>query len=59
MVKDTCYNLMYKNGGLLNRITARDICGIRPQDIEWLWGVEEGIYATVEDVRELCKKPKR
>ncbi|MGA7245589.1 MAG: hypothetical protein WBX19_20575 [Terracidiphilus sp.] len=35
------YNLKYKTGALLNRITARDVCGIRPQDIEWIWIVEQ------------------
>jgi hypothetical protein len=30
------YNLKYKTGALLNRVTARDVCGIRPQDIEWI-----------------------
>jgi hypothetical protein len=34
------YNLKYKSGALLNRITARDICGMRPQEIEWIWIVE-------------------
>jgi hypothetical protein len=54
------YNLEYKNGGLLNRITARDISGIRPQDIEWIWIVEEKRNATLEEIRALCKRaPKR
>jgi hypothetical protein len=65
MVKDHYYqsmhyNLKYKNGGLLNRVTARDICGIRPQDIEWIWIVEEKRNATPEEIRELCKRaPKK
>jgi len=51
-------NLKYKSGALLNRITARDVCGIRPQDIEWIWIVEEKRNATQKEIRELCK-PKR
>jgi hypothetical protein len=46
----------YKTGALLNRVTARDICGIRPQDIEWIWIVEEKRNATPEEIRKLCKR---
>jgi hypothetical protein len=49
------YNLRYKTGALLNRLTALDVCGIRPQDIEWIWIVEQDRYATPEEIRELCK----
>ena len=48
------YNLKYKSGALLNRVTARDICGIRPQDIEWIWIVEEK-RTPPEEIRKLCK----
>jgi hypothetical protein len=63
MVEDLYYksghlNLKYKTGAVLNRITARDACGIRPQDIEWIWIVEEKRNATPEEIRELCR-PKR
>jgi hypothetical protein len=50
------YNLRYKSGALLNGITARDVCGIRPQDIEWIWIVEERRSATTEEIRKLCKR---
>ena len=40
------YNLKFKAGALLNRITAHDVCGIRPQDVEWIWIVEEKRNAT-------------
>ena len=54
------YNLKYKAGAVLNRITARDVCGTRPQDIEWIWIVEQNRKATPEEVKELCKpSPKR
>ena len=65
MVEDLYYkashfNLKYKSGALLNRITARDICGIRPADIEWIWIVEEKRNATPDEIRELCSRaPKR
>ena len=65
MVEDLYYkashfNLKYKSGALLNRITARDISGIRPQDIEWIWIVEQKRNATPQEIRELCKRaPKR
>ena len=52
------YNLKYKSGAFLNRITASDVCGIRPQDIEWIWIVEEKRNATPEEIRKLCKKGK-
>ena len=50
------YNLKYKTGALLNRITAHDVCGIRHQDIEWIWIVEEKRNATPEEIRELCRR---
>lgn len=53
------YNLKYKTGALLNRVTARELCGIRPQDIEWIWIVEEKRNATPEEIRELCKRTHR
>lgn len=61
MVKDLYYkaaahyNLKYKTGALLNRITAHEVCGIRPQDIEWVWIVDQNRYATSKEIRELCK----
>lgn len=65
MVKDAYYqaahyNLKYKTGALLNRVTSHDIAGIRPQDVEWTWIVEQNRYATAEEIRDLCKRaPKR
>jgi hypothetical protein len=46
MVKDAYYqaahyNLKYKSGALLNRITANDLRGIRPADVEFIWLVEQ------------------
>jgi hypothetical protein len=39
------YNLKCKTGALLNRVTASDICGILPQDVEWIW-IEEELLGT-------------
>lgn len=52
----TRYNLKYKTGALLNRVTARDLHGIRPADVESIWIVEEKRNATPEEIRELCKR---
>ena len=52
----THYNLKFKTGAVLNRITAHDICGIRPQEIEWIWIAEEKRNATPEEIRELSKR---
>jgi hypothetical protein len=49
---------LFNSVALLNRVTARDVCGIRPQDIEWIWIVEEKRNATPEEIKELCKKEK-
>jgi hypothetical protein len=54
--KSAHYNLKYKTGALLNRVTVHDLSGIRPQDIEWIWIVEQDRYATAEEIRELCKR---
>lgn len=53
--KSTHYNLKYRTGALLNRITAHDLSGIRPVDIEWIWIVDQDRYATEKEIRELCK----
>lgn len=50
------YNLKYKTGALLNRIPLHDVCGIRPQDIEWIWIVEEKRQATPNEIKEVCKR---
>lgn len=54
--KATHYNLKCKPGARLNRITAHDFRGIKPQDIEWIWTVEENRSATSEEILELCKR---
>ena len=54
------YNVLFKSTGLVNRLTERDLCGLRPQDISFVWIVEEKRNATPDEIRELCKRaPKR
>jgi len=53
----TChYNVKFKTGALLHRVSSRDICGLRREDIEWIWIVEERRSASPEEIRELCKR---
>jgi hypothetical protein len=54
------FNVKFKSGGLLNRLTAREVYGLSPREIEWIYLVEEKRNATLEEIRELCKRaPKR
>ena len=48
------YNIHFKDGGLYNGVTIRAFEGLRPEDIEWVWIVEEGQRATLEAIRQLC-----
>lgn len=53
---ETChYNVTFKSGGLLNRVTHRDLCGLKHQEIDWVWIVEEKRRATPDEIRNLCK----
>ncbi len=49
------YNVRFKGGASLNRVTAREISGLRPADIEWIWIVGERRNATPEEIRKLSK----
>ena len=49
------YNVKFKSGGLLNRLTAREICGLKPSEIEFIYLVEAKRNATPEEIRKLCK----
>ena len=49
------YNVHFKDGGLENRVMARAICGLRSQDISWIWIVELRRRATRDEIRSLCK----
>jgi hypothetical protein len=30
----------FKSGGLLNRLVAIEVCGLKPKEIEWIYLVE-------------------
>ena len=49
------YNVHFKNGSTENRITEREIRGLRPVDIDWVWIVERRRRATPEEVSKLCE----
>jgi len=49
------YNIHFKNGNLENRVTEREIRGLRPIDIDWVWIVERRRRATPEEVSRLCE----
>jgi hypothetical protein len=49
------YNVKFKSGGLLNRIVADEVCGLTPNEIEWIYLVEAKRQATPDEIRKLCK----
>ena len=49
------YNVHFKDGGLENRVMARAICGLRSEDISWIWIVELRRRATRDEIGNLCK----
>jgi hypothetical protein len=49
------YNVCYKSGVILNRVTARSFEGIRPENIDWVFIVEAQRRATPEEIQQLCK----
>jgi hypothetical protein len=49
------YNVHFKNGRVENRVTTREIRGLRPVDVAWIWIVEFRRRATLEEIRKLCK----
>jgi hypothetical protein len=53
--KSKHYNVQFRVGGLVNRVTARDLCALSFQDIAWVWVVEERRHATPEEIWKLCK----
>lgn len=58
--KPVHYNVCFKSGTMQNRVTEHALCGIQPEDIDFVWVVEEQRKATPEEIRKLCKgAPKR
>ena len=49
------YNVHFKKKNVINRLIARDICGLRPVDIDWIWIVELRRRATTAEIGKLCK----
>jgi hypothetical protein len=53
------YNIQYKSGSLVNRVTVRGFEGLKPSDIDWVWIVEEKRHATSHEIKKLCKPGSR
>ena len=49
------YNVHFKDGSLANRVTEREICGLRPVDISWVWNVSERRRVASDKIQNLCK----
>lgn len=49
------FNVKFKSGGLLTRLTRREVYGLTPREIEWIYLIEQKRNATPEEIRELCK----
>jgi hypothetical protein len=49
------YNVKFKSGGLLNRLVAIEVCGLKPREIEWIYLVEAKRQATPDEIRQLCR----
>jgi hypothetical protein len=51
------YNIRFKSGGLLTRLVASEICGLKPREIEWIYLVEKKRNATPDEIKKLCRQP--
>jgi hypothetical protein len=51
------YNVCFKGGALQARVTGRAFEGLRPEQIDWVWIVQEERRATPDEIRKLCKTP--
>ena len=49
------YNVHFNDGRLENRVTEREISGLRPVDIAWIWNVSERRRVSPDEVQNLCK----
>lgn len=49
-------NVKFKSGGHLNRLMEREVFGLQPREIEFIYLVEKKRNATHEEIRELCKR---
>ena len=51
------YNICFKGCALQGRVTVRDFEGLRPEQIDWVWMIDEKRRATQDEIRKLCKAP--
>ena len=49
------YNVHFKSGRIENRLLDREIRGLRPVDIDWVWIVERRRRATIDEIHRLCE----
>jgi hypothetical protein len=49
------YNVHFKDGSLESRVTEREICGLRPVDIAWVWNVSERRRVAPDEIQNLCR----
>jgi len=49
------FNVKFMSGGLLNRLTEREVLGLQPREVEFIYLVEKKRNATPEEIRVLCK----
>ena len=49
------YNVCFKGGALQGRTTVSGFEGLRPEQIDWVWIVDEMRRATPEEIQKLCK----
>jgi hypothetical protein len=49
-------NVHFKDGSFTNGVTERDLCGLRPVEIDSLYIVEENRNVTSEEIKWLCKR---
>lgn len=49
------FNVYYQGSGIDHRVGPREIKGLDPVTIEWIYIVEQTRRATAEEVKQLCK----
>jgi hypothetical protein len=49
------YNVCFKGGALQGRTTVSGFEGLRPEQIDWVWIVDEMRRATPEEIQKLRK----
>jgi|HubBroStandDraft_6_1064221.scaffolds.fasta_scaffold190516_3 hypothetical protein len=49
------FNICLVGGGVQTRLIARAFAILRPEQIEWVWIVEEKRRASADEIQLLCK----